>query len=136
MESGPFAVAIAFWIFVAISVVAGIVSDYKKRKLMLEPLRMAIEKGQQLDPALVERLMAPTEEPGVKPISLRIAGIIVSSAGIGVGILAVFLARIAAGAFNPVMGAALLTLCIGIGLIVAAGAVERSRRKEVRGPAV
>src|SRR5690242_6571274 len=48
---------IAFWAFLAIASVAGIVADYKKRRLELEPLRAAIERGQQLDPALVQRLM-------------------------------------------------------------------------------
>jgi hypothetical protein len=30
---GPFAVAIAFWVFVTVAAVAGIVADYKKRGL-------------------------------------------------------------------------------------------------------
>ena len=74
MEFGPFAVAIAFWIFVAIATVAGIVGDYKKRQLTLEPLRAAIEKGQQLDPAVVERLMAPAEDTGINPTGLMVGG--------------------------------------------------------------
>ena len=84
-DFGPFAVAIAFWVFVAIATVAGIVGDYKKRQLSLEPLRAAIEKGQQLDPAVVERLMAPAHEKGIDPLALWVAGVIVISAGIGVG---------------------------------------------------
>ena len=82
MQSGPFSVAIAFWAFVAIATVAGIIADYKKRQLTLEPLRQAIEKGQQLDPAVVERLMASpkeTETP-IAPVALRVGGIIVISA--------------------------------------------------------
>ena len=70
VDFGPFAVAIAFWVFVAIATVAGIVGDYKKRQLSLEPLRAAIEKGQQLDPAVVERLMAPAHEKGINPLAL------------------------------------------------------------------
>ena len=41
------AVAIAFWIFIAVVSVAGMVQDYRKRQLALEPLRIAIEHGQQ-----------------------------------------------------------------------------------------
>jgi hypothetical protein len=132
----PFAVAIAFWTFVAIASVAGIVSDYKKRKLALEPLRLAIEKGQQLDPAIVEKLMAPTEEQGMSPLGLRVGGIITISAGAGAAILAFFLQHLAPEAFYPVMGAALVAVCVGIGLVVAARAVDRSRAKGGRGPAV
>jgi hypothetical protein len=137
MDFGPFAVAIAFWAFVAIATVAGVVSDYKKRKLALEPLRAAIEKGQQLDPAVVERLMAPATDAGVNPLHLRIAGVIVISAAVGIAILSFFLAHIAPIAFYPVMGGALLVLCIGAGLYLASVAVYRhGDRKEVRGPGV
>jgi Domain of unknown function (DUF6249) len=136
MDFGPFAVAIAFWTFVAIATVAGIFSDYKKRQLALEPLRQAIEKGQQLDPAVVERLMAPVQEPGMSPIHLRVGGIIVISAGVGIAILSFFIAHLAPVAFYPLMGGGLVTVCVGIGLVIAANAVERARSKEVRGPAV
>lgn len=136
MDFGPFAVAIAFWTFVAIATVAGIVSDYKKRQLTLEPLRQAIEKGQQLDPAVVERLMAPVQEPGMSPIGLRVGGIITIAAGFGVAILSLFLARLAPVAFYPVMGGALVVVCVGTGLVIAARAVDHARSKEVRGPAV
>jgi hypothetical protein len=136
MDFGPFAVAIAFWTFVAIATVASIISDYKKRQLTLEPLRQAIEKGQQLDPAVVERLMAPTEDKGIDPTSLRVGGIIVTATGVGAVIHAVFLAQVAPVALYPVMGGGLVVVCVGIGLVLAARAVERARSKEVRGPAV
>ena len=48
-------VGLGFWIFLSVSAVAGIVADYKKRYLQLEPLRIAIERGQQLDPSVIER---------------------------------------------------------------------------------
>mgnify|MGYP006266860811 CR=1 FL=1 len=81
---GPFAVAIMFWIFVTVAAVAGIVSDYKKRRLALEPLRIAVERGQQLDPALIDRLMAPERDAGMSPMPLRVGGIITLSAGVGI----------------------------------------------------
>lgn len=136
MEPGPFTVAIAFWVFVAIATVASIIGDYKKRQLTLEPLRQAIEKGQQLDPAVVERLMAPAPDPGIDPVSLKVGGIIVVAAGVGTAILSLFLAKLAPVAFYPVMGGGLVAVCVGVGLVVAARAVERARSKEVRGPAV
>lgn len=124
---GPFAVAIAFWIFVTIAAVAGIVSDYKKRQLTLEPLRAAIERGQQLDPAVVERLMAPERDAGLNPLYLRIGGIITASTGVGVVILAFLLNQVAPVSFYPTLGGGIVTLCVGAGLIIAARAAEQQR---------
>jgi hypothetical protein len=58
--------ALGFWAFLTASAVAGIVADYKKRHLELEPLRAAIERGQQLDPAIVERLMAREQKKSLR----------------------------------------------------------------------
>jgi hypothetical protein len=129
-EFGPFAVAIAFWIFVTVAAVAGIVADYKKRRLAYEPLRAAIERGQQLDPALVERLITAERDEGINPVSLRVGGIITLSAGVGIALLAFFLNQTVPAAFYPVLGGGVLTLCVGAGLVVAARAVERQREHE------
>jgi len=136
-DFGPFSVAIAFWVFCGVCAVAGIVADVKKRRAALEPLRAAIEKGQQLDPAVVERLMAPTEDRGVSPVGLMIGGIICISTGVGVAALAFFLSHVAPVAFYPVFGGGVVTLCIGVGLVIAARAVEaHARRQGKPGPSV
>jgi hypothetical protein len=134
MNFGPFSVAIAFWIFVTIAAVAGIVADYKKRRVALEPLRAAIERGQPLDPALIERLMAPEREAGISPMPLKVGGIITASAGIGVVILAFLLSQIAPEALYPVLGGGIVTICVGVGLIVAARAVEKQRAAQGKRP--
>lgn len=125
---------IAFWVFVTVAAVTGIVADYKKRKASLEPLRAAIERGQQLDPALVERLMAPEQSSGLAPMSLMlglmVGGIVVSAAGVGVIVLSIFLTQVDNRALYPVMGGGIVGLCVGIGLIVASRAVERYRQRE------
>ena len=80
---GPFSVAIAFWVFLTVSAVAGIVADYKKRGLALEPLRTAIERGQQLDPQVIERLMAPEQrDDHMNPLYLKVCGIVTIAAGV------------------------------------------------------
>ena len=119
MDFGPFAVAIAFWVFVAIATVAGIVAEYKKRQLALEPLRMAIERGQTLDPGIVERLTTSTRDEGINPLALWVGGVITISAGVGVCLLAFFLAHVAPVAFWPVLGGGVVATCIGIGLAIA-----------------
>jgi len=125
---GPFAVAIAFWAFVAIAAVTGIVADYKKRQAALAPLHAAIERGQPLDPALVERLMTPERDNGIEPIYLRIGGIITACLGVGVVILAFLLMQIAPVALYPVLGGGALLLSLGAGLMLSARAVESSRQ--------
>jgi hypothetical protein len=132
---GPFSVAIAFWVFLAVAAVAGIVADYKKRQLALEPLRAAIERGQQLDPAVVERLMAP--EPrgeGLNALYVKVGGIVTISAGIGVALLSFFLAEVVPVALYPVLGGGIVAVCLGLGLVVAARVIERhGPRQDTRG---
>ena len=113
MDFGPFAVAIAFWTFVAIATVAGIVADYKKRQAALEPLRAAIEKGQQLDPELVERLMAPARRRASTRLPW-VCGVILVSAGVGVGLFCVLSSPGGAGS-------ALARAGWGRGVVVALG---------------
>ena len=127
MNFGPFSVAIAFWVFVTVAAVAGIVADYKKRQLALEPLRAAIERGQQLDPAVLERLMAPERDTGLNPLYLRVGGIITASAGVGVVILAFLLNQIEPVAFYPTLGGGIVTLCVGIGRVISARAADQQR---------
>ena len=121
---------VAFWAFLAVSAVAGIIADYKKRRLELEPLRAAIERGQQLDPALVERLMMRERhgsDPGseLQPIYFRIGGIVTVAAGVGVALLSFFITGVAPSAFYPVLGAGALVVCVGVSLLICAGVIER-----------
>ena len=129
---GPFSVGIAFFVFLAAASIAGIVADYKKRRIALEPLRAAIERGQQLDPQLVERLMAPeSRDEGLNPLYLKVGGIVTIASGIGVALLSFFVAQVAPVAFYPVLGAGVVAVCVGVGLTVAARVVEgHSQRQE------
>jgi hypothetical protein len=127
-------VPIAFLVFVTVCAVTGIITDYMKRKAALEPLRAAIEHGQQLDPALVERLMAPERSSGLGPMSLMVGGIITCAAGVGVMILSIFVSQADKQALYPVMGAGIAVLCVGLGLVIASRALERYRQRQAQGP--
>jgi hypothetical protein len=132
---GPFAVGIACFVFLAVAAVAGIVADYKKRALALEPLRAAIERGQPLDPAVVERLMAPERDEPLNALYLKVGGIVTIAAGIGVALLSFFLAQVAPIALYPVLGGGIVAVCLGLGLVVAARVAERhGTRQGTRGP--
>lgn len=127
-------VPIAFLVFVTVCAVTGIITDYLKRKAALEPLRAAIERGQQLDAALVERLMAPERSSGLAPMSLMVGGIITCAAGVGVMILSIFVNQVEPGTFYPVMGSGIAVLCVGVGLFIASRALERYRQRQAHGP--
>jgi len=125
------AIYIGMFVFLAVATVAGVVSEYKKRKMELEPLRAAIERGQQLDPAIIERLMArePAQQQEINPLHLRIGGIISIAAGIGLALLSPTLQVALPKWVLPLLGIGALAACVGIGLLISARVVERSRTR-------
>jgi hypothetical protein len=78
--------------------------------------------------------MAPAHEKGINPLALWVAGVIVIASGIGVALLAFFLAHIAPLALWPVLGGGVLVLCVGLGLVIAARIVQK--HKGTPGPEV
>lgn len=125
---GAVAVA-AFWLFVAIVSVAGMMYDYRKKQLMAETLRRAIDNGHKLDPAVLDGLISQQSSSAspqtVDPRHLRVGGIVTLSSGIGVFGLSFFVAQVAPIARYPIMGASVVVVCVAIGLLIAAGFVER-----------
>lgn len=120
------AVAIAFWLFVGATAIAGMIQDYRKRKLALEPLRIAIEHGQQLDPEIITRLLGREDrQETVNPQDLRIGGIITCASGVGVGLLSVFVAQVFPPYHWLVLGTGVLAVCVGVGLMLAARSLQK-----------
>jgi hypothetical protein len=127
---GIVAVAITFWIFVTVVSVAGIIQDYRKRQLALEPLRMAIEHGQQLAPELVARLLGHEKrDDKLDPQLLQVSGIITMAAGFGIVLLSLLIVPVWPLHFRVVLGAGVVALCVGVGLIVAAKALRSNAMK-------
>jgi len=125
------AVFLGMFAFMAVATVAGIISEYKKRQMELEPLRTAIERGQQLDPAIIERLMAREayQNQEIDPVHLRVGGIICIAAGIGLALLSPTVQVALPMWVFPLLGIGVLAVCVGIGLLVSARVVERSRAR-------
>jgi hypothetical protein len=124
-------VIVFFFLFILAVCIAGIVFDYRKRKLQVEALRIAAEHGERLDPALMERLVAqhpdhPRNDPRLAPHYVQIGGIITTAAGVGVGLFAFFIGKVAPIALYPILGAGVVVICVGLGLLVAAHAMKRS----------
>ena len=129
---GLTAFGIAFWAFLAIAAVAGIVADYKKRQLELEPLRAAIERGAQLDPAIIEKLMTrEAKDHSVNPMDLKIGGIITTTSGIGVGIASFLVSPWMPQAHYPLLALGVVAVFVATGLLLAARAVQRNARVSI-----
>ena len=120
-------ISVAFWVFIAVVSVAGIIQDYRKRQLALEPLRVAIEHGQQLDPEIINRLLGrDAHAEALDPRLLQVGGIITAASGVGLGLLAPFVAMVFPPYHWIVLGVGLLAVCVGVGLIVAAKVLRNS----------
>lgn len=128
---GPYLVGVAFWMFIGAAAVAGIVADYKRRRGGIDVLRMAIEKGQQLDPALIDKLTC-YERRGerIDPVDIKLGGIITLAAGVGIVLLAFFVSRVAPIAFYPIVGGGVVVICVGVGLLIGAKALAEARERE------
>jgi len=120
------AVSICFWIFLGIVAVTGMIQDYRKRKLALEPIRMAIEHGQQLSPEVIDRLLGREErEHEIDPRHLEIGGIITCASGVGVALLSFFIAIVHPPHQWIVLGMGIVAICVGVGLIISAKCLRR-----------
>jgi hypothetical protein len=120
---------VAFWAFLAIASVAGIIGEYKKRQLEIEPLRIAIERGAQLDPAVIEKLMTrERKDAPLNPVDLKVGGIITLLSGIGVGIASFLVSPWMGIAHYPLLAIGVVAVFVAVGLLAAARAVERHAR--------
>jgi len=128
MHPGPgiAVVAVFFWIFVGAVSIAGMIQDYRKRQLALEPLRIAIERGQQLSPEIIARLLGQEERhEEMDPRLLQVGGIITCTSGLGVALLSIFVALVFPPYHWLVLGAGIVAVCVGIGLLIAARVLRR-----------
>jgi hypothetical protein len=123
-------VAVAFWLFLTVSAYAAIKYDFRKRQLAMESLRAAIERGQPLEPAVVEQILArhsgsaADDTRDLAPY-LQIGGIITIAGGIGVFIAAFFVGLQFPITKLPMLGAGVLAVCVGTGLLIAARVLSR-----------
>ena len=81
MEAAAGLGAMGFWIFLAAIVVAGIWFDARKRESQQETLRRVVESGQEIDPAMIDKMLAVGGDQARVDRDLKISGMI-ESAGI------------------------------------------------------
>lgn len=131
MGNGAYLVGVAFWVFVGAVSIAGIIADHKKRRLGVDLLRAMIEKGQPLDPVLVERVMSQqAADQRTDPMDLKLGGIIVTAAGIGLLPMAYFIGKLAPIAVYPILGSGVITIFVGVALLVGAKVIADARERE------
>ncbi len=125
------AAVIAFWTFLAAVAIAGMVYDYRRRRLGLERLRVAIEHGQHLEPGTLARLLAqhPDREESQQAEDLRpylhIGAVITIAAGIGVLIAGLWVGVDYPALRFPILGVAAIAICVGIGLRISVWVLQR-----------
>lgn len=126
-------IVIAFIAFITITAAAGTIHGTIRMKYKLDLIRFAIEKGQPIDPALIDTLMRQGQEEEDPPattkqtvMGLRIGAIMGAAAGAGLPLLGYFLTSALPQAFMLGLGIGAFLLCCAIGLLVASMYVARA----------
>ena len=122
--------AFGFWLFIAAVVVAGIWFDARKRESQQETLRRAVESGQRLDPAMIDKLVSAGGGESRIDRDLKVAGLIVIFVAPGLALLGWFLAKLEPELLDVMIGVSLLVGFVGIGLLVAGKVAERWYRED------
>jgi hypothetical protein len=130
MEATAGVAALGFWLFLAAIVVANIVAASRRRESQQETLRRVVESGQQLDVAVIDRLLRASRGKERPARDLKVSGIIVMFVAPGLLILGWFLGRFNDKIFELMIGVGLLVLIVGIGLYVAGKMTERWQRQD------
>lgn len=111
-------VAIVFWIFVLAVTVTPMILHFLRRRETEKTIRLAIEKGQTLEPEVLARLLKPGAgrpvDEETNPHSVRFGGIVTLSVAVGLVFFSYFTGK------EIFLGIAGLVACIGLGLIVGA----------------
>jgi hypothetical protein len=124
--------ALGFWLFVAAIVVAGIWDSMRKRDAEHETFRRIVESGQPVSDEAVRKLLGNDKR---LDRDLKVGGLITVTIAPGLALMAWALGFLNPQAMYPVFGAALLTGCVGIGLLIAANYAKRSIEAEEAGTA-
>ena len=119
--------SVAFWAFIAVVVIANVWREVAMRRETEMTIRMALEKGQQLDAATVDKLLKSRSKGGAD--SLLVAGGVTLATGIGLPVMGYFLP----GAFHPLLGVGLLVSIVGAALLVISSMIRRRRSQADQG---
>jgi len=131
MQMGGEIVGVVFWVAIFGIVAVQVWGRRTAERERQQTLRAAIERGQQLDPAMLEKILAGQTQSRGSPYSLLIAGVVVLFAGAGLALLGVVVGADDADAFKGMVGSAGLISMVGLGLCVAYALKRRLEQQAV-----
>jgi len=116
--------ALAFWGFVAVAVIATYWDSIRKREAQHETVRRLIESGQPINDELMDKLLLLTDNRRLDR-DFRITALWVLPIAPGLALMGLILGSQIPEAKMPILGAAALLACIGVGFWVASNVVRR-----------
>jgi hypothetical protein len=118
--------SLAFWGFIAAVVVAGIWYDIRKREAQQETIRRLFESGRELDPAVMDRLLSNSGDKADRlDRAFKLTGWILLPVAVGLVIMGLVLGMQFPEAKLPLLGAAGLVACVGLGFLGTARMAKR-----------
>lgn len=118
--------ALAFWGFVAAVVVGGIWDGIRKREAQHETIRRVIESGQPIDSELMDKLVTLTEGKTTRSDrDFKITALWLLPISPGLALFGLILGTMVPPVLPPLLGAAALVGCMGVGFLVAAKVTAR-----------
>jgi hypothetical protein len=129
-DIAPAVAAAAFWMFVAVCVVAGAWGSIARNRESQKTIRQAIEKGQTLDPQTIERLLQSNRPPPPNPAGFLVGGLVLVCIAVGLPTMGLFISwggcPHADGAFYPMIGVGCLVGLLGVALLIASVLLRKS----------
>lgn len=132
-------VGIVFWVAITAIVFIDVWGKRAAERERQQTLRLAIERGQQVDPAMIEKIMAGQQRPKSSQYGLLIGGVVVTFAGVGMMLMGLILGRgdiealrglIGSGVRVGLIGSGVLVGMVGVGLFVAHHLTRKLQRSE------
>lgn len=118
--------SLAFWGFIAAAVVAGYWDGIRKRDAQHETLRRAIESGQVLDEAMLDKLARLNSSgSGRVDRDFQVTALWILPLAPAMAVFGFFLGYLSTEARFLMFGVAGLLACLGIGFLVAARITAR-----------
>lgn len=118
--------ALAFWGFIASVVVAGIWFDIRKREAQHETVRRIVESGKPIDEALMDKLLSLGSGKSDRlDRNFKVTGLIMLPTAVGLAIFGMIMGTQYPETQSPLLGAAALVGCIGLGFLLTANIVKR-----------
>lgn len=118
--------SLAFWGFIASVVVAGIWFDIRKREAQHETVRRIVESGKPIDEELMDKLLSLGSGKSERlDRTFKITGMIMLPTAVGLAIFGLIMGTQFPQTQLPMLAAAALVGCIGLGFLFTAGIAKR-----------